>query len=762
MSLWQFWIDVGGTFTDCLARGPDGSVRAYKVLSSGVVKGRVEEVLSDGRLRCSGLDDYETGFFDDYEIRRLGPSGSVEQTGRVVGFEAVGSAEDGRLLEVTPSASQWRDLSALGSFELDGGEPAPLLAIRCSLGLRLREPIGEVDVRLGTTLGTNALLERTGATTALVTTEGFADVLRIGNQNRPRLFELDIRKSEPLHEVVVEIGGRLSADGEVVEPIDRDRLTLQIAKLVEDGVDAIAVCLLNSYRNDSHERVVAEVAAGLGCAQVSLSSEISPTQKIVARGHTTLVDAYLTPVIRRFVAALRDGMPEARLRLMTSAGGLVEADDCSGFDTVLSGPAGGVVALSEVAERAGIDLAIGFDMGGTSTDVSRFSGEFTYEYEAEKAGVKIVAPMLAIETVAAGGGSICDFDGQKLRVGPLSAGADPGPACYGRGGPLAVTDMNLYLGRLEGSQFPFTLARSEVSEALAVLRDRIADEQGRELGLEELAEGFLQIANANMAAAIQKISLALGYDLREYILVSFGGAGGQHACAVASELGMRSVLVHPFSGVLSAYGMGVADVKKFAVRTVLERYDAATLAKLEPLFVEVEANLRRQILVEGVSADRIQPPRRQVELRYHGQSSTLTVEGRSDPDPLDAFEEQHRKLYGHVFEGREVEIVAARVEMIGVMDKVEVTRRPEVSGRPPPDAMARTYFGSTWTDAGIYRRSRLSPGDELQGPAIVVEPTATTVVEPGWRCLMLSTGDLLLESAEVGSLSETDSSEADP
>ena len=755
---WQFWIDVGGTFTDCLSRAPDGTLRLWKVLSSGVVKGRVEAILPAGRLRVSGLRGYSSDFFCGYRLHVLGPSGERQWEAPVATFAATD------VLEVSSRGGKGgAAMPEVGAhFELDAGEPAPILVIRRSLGLGLTDPLGAVDVRLGTTRGTNALLERTGARTALVTTQGFADILRIGSQNRPRLFALDIRKPEPLHESVVEVDERIAADGAVVRPIDCRKVASQLAELLASGIESIAICLLNAYQNPAHELVVAEEAAAQHCSQISVSTQVSPTQKIVARGDTTLVDAYLTPVIRDYIATIRAAMPEGRLRLMTSAGGLVDAEAYSGRDTVLSGPAAGVVALAEVTRRAGLENAIGFDMGGTSTDVSRYSGEFSYEFETEKAGVRIVAPMLAIETVAAGGGSICDFDGQKLSVGPSSAGAEPGPACYGRGGPLALTDVNVYLGRILPSFFPFALDVGVVERRLEELSRRVARESGRELDAKDLAVGFIRIADANMAAAIQKISVAKGYDVREYTLVSFGGAGGQHACSIAADLGQRQILIHPYASVLCAFGMGVADVKRFGVRTVLQIYSPGTEDELGALFREVERELEGEILSEGISRERISVPKRVLELRYRGQSSTIGVPCGGDLQASDEFERLHRRLYGHVFPGREIEVVTLRVEVSGSMDKAELESRPEVENQLSPGAVARVCFSGEWRQAAIYERTLLRPGDGFSGPAIVVEDTATTVVEPGWRCRLLARGELLLERSSEFTAAEDATTEVTP
>jgi 5-oxoprolinase (ATP-hydrolysing) len=752
---WQFWIDVGGTFTDCIARTPDGRITSCKVLSSGVVKAGISQSLDGTRSLLPSLTQFPDRFFDGYSARLLDRDGLVVAQRQVRRF----TLADGRVEVDRP----WETPVGSGArLELSAGEPAPVLAVRRLRGLGLRDPIGAIDVRLGTTRGTNALLERRGARTAFITTEGFGDILRIANQDRPELFDLEIRKPAELYEIVVELPERIAADGEVLRSLDRAVIARELARLKQRGIDSLAVCLMNAYKSAVHEELVAEEAERLGFARLSVSSRLAPTIKIVSRGDTTVVDGYLTPVIWEYVQSIADRMPEAGIKLMTSAGGLVERDAFTGKETILSGPAGGVVGFSGVARSAGMEQAIGFDMGGTSTDVSRFDGEFAYEFETKKAGVRIVAPMLAIETVAAGGGSICRFDGQKLAVGPQSAGADPGPACYGRGGPLALTDLNLYLGRLRPEYFPFDLDRRAVESRMSELRRQVVVATGRDPSPIELAEGLIRIANTNMAAAIKKISIARGYDVREYGLVSFGGAAGQHACAIARELGISRVLVHPYSGVLSAWGMGLADVRKFAVRTLLAEYGENTGAELRPLFDELEADLRRQILAEGIPPDRILEPKCQLELRYRGQSSTITVAPADGRSFAHEFERLHRQLYGHVFAGRPLEIVAVRVELVGAMDKPPEIVARAVDHAPDPETHVDAVFAGSSQSCGVFRRESLRPGARISAPALIIEETSTTVLEPGWGCRVTSRSDLLLEDHVGPAKREEVSAEVDP
>ncbi|HLJ10603.1 MAG TPA: hydantoinase/oxoprolinase family protein, partial [Planctomycetaceae bacterium] len=466
MKPWEFWIDVGGTFTDCIARSADDRLVECKVLSSGVTKRRVGEILGPARFCDDAPGRDADGFWIGYELRFLDRQGAPFFASPVTDFDA-------RTGGFTTAALLPQNLEPGAFFELASGEESPILAIRAVLGLRLDQPIPEVSVRLGTTRGTNALLTRRGARTAFVTTRGFGDILLIANQDRPRLFDLAIKKPEPLFERVVEIDERLDAEGGVLKAPDERAVRSQLVELKNQGVESIAICLLHSFANPAHEQMIEQWARDAGFSEISVSSRLSPLIKIVSRGDTTVVDAYLNPILRQYVETLRRKLEGSRLRLMTSAGGLVDADRFVGKDSILSGPAGGVIGFSRVAQRAGFQKSIGFDMGGTSTDVSRFDGRYELEFETKKAGVRVVAPMLSIETVAAGGGSICAFDGVKLIVGPDSAGAVPGPACYGRGGPLTVTDVNLYLGRILPDRFPFPLDRAAVEAHLARLCETI-------------------------------------------------------------------------------------------------------------------------------------------------------------------------------------------------------------------------------------------------------------------------------------------------
>src|SRR5579871_670157 len=498
---WQFWVDRGGTFTDIVARPPDGSLVTCKLLSEAPERYR-DAVLAGIR----------------------------------------------RLLDLAPDAA------------------IPADAIEA--------------VKLGTTVATNALLERTGERTLLAITRGFGDALRIAYQDRPKLFELDIKLPEMLYERVVEIDERHAADGRVLTPLDLAGCRPALEAARRDGIAAIAIVLMHGYRYPAHETALAALAAELGFTQISVSHKVSPLMKLVGRGDTTVVDAYLSPILRRYVDGVARELGQARLLVMQSNGGLADAARIQGKDSILSGPAGGVVGAVETGRAAGFEKLIGFDMGGTSTDVSHYAGTYERAFETRVAGVRLRAPIMQINTVAAGGGSILTFDGRRFRAGPESAGANPGPASYGKGGPLTVTDANLMVGRLHADFFPRLFGPGgdqplDTGAVTAKFAD-LARAAGR--SAEEVADGFLRVANENMANAIKEISVQRGYDVTEYALCAFGGAGGQHACAVADHLGMRTIFIHPLAGVLSAFGIGLADCRVLREAAIERPLEAAVLA----------------------------------------------------------------------------------------------------------------------------------------------------------------------------------------
>jgi 5-oxoprolinase (ATP-hydrolysing) len=630
-SSWTFAIDRGGTFTDVVARAPDGRLRVEKLLSEN------------------------PGQYDDAALEAI---------------QRVLAEEDGEHV---------------------------------------------AEVRMGTTVATNALLERKGERIALAITRGFGDALRIGYQARPDIFARHIVLPSMLYERVVEIDERVGVDGEVLVPLDEARSRDALRSIREFGIDALAIVLMHGWKFSDHEARLAEIAQELGFTQISVSHEVAPLIKLIGRGDTTVVDAYLSPVLRRYVDRVAAGLPgKTDLHFMQSNGGLAEATAFRGKDAILSGPAGGVVGMVAASAPHGSERLIGFDMGGTSTDVSHYAGHFELADESVVAGVRIRAPMMQIHTVAAGGGSICRFDGMRFRVGPESAGASPGPACYRNGGPLTVTDCNLFLGRIDPAQFPAVFGPNgdePLDRDAAVKRlDEVADQLRDGRSLEEIARGFLEIAVDNMAAAIRKISIARGHDVTRYTLACFGGAGGQHACAVADALGMERILIHPLAGVLSAYGIGIADVK--AIREI------SWLKPLSEDFAgalgELESRAREALIEQGLHGERIELHRR-ARLRTAGSDTTLEI-AISAPDQMRSdFATLHKTRFGYWDEGADVIVDALVVEAVG-------------RSATPSD----TSFGES------------ADGEAFEGPALIFEPTSTIVVEPGWRAERTQDGTLVL------------------
>ncbi len=672
---WKFWIDRGGTFTDIVARRPDGATVTHKLLS---------------------------------ENPRQYPDAAIQGI---------------------------RDL--LG---LDNDEALPADRIE--------------SVKMGTTVATNALLERQGEPTVLVTTKGFADALRIGYQARPDLFALDIQMPEMLYGQVIEVDERMSAEGEVLTELDADRARHDLLSARAAGFDAVAIALLHGYRHTSHEALLAALAREIGFGQVSVSHEVSPLMKLVSRGDTTVVDAYLSPILRRYVQQVDEQIrPDGngpRLMFMQSNGGLTNAHSFQGKDALLSGPAGGVVGMVRTAEAAGFDRLIGFDMGGTSTDVSHYSGELERTHETEVAGVRVRAPMIHLHTVAAGGGSILHFDGSRMRVGPDSAGADPGPACYGNGGPLAITDCNVLLDKLRPEYFPQVFGEGGdqpldvdiVSEKFVHLAAEITDSTGTELSPEVVAEGFLSIAVENMANAIKKISVQRGYDITSYTLVCFGGAGGQHACMVADRLGITRIHIHPHAGVLSAVGIGLADVRHLVDSAVEATLSEGLLRSLAPTWAEMETSARSNLEEQGVAAERVTSVRR-LSIRYAGSDTALQVPAGDLGEVVGSFEEVHRSRFSFISPEKDLIVESIQIEVVGSEEALGTINGTDTT--PTPEPIRPVASTGDKDGRRFVNREALQPGEVIPGPAVLLESTGTTVVEPGWSAASSEGGDLLLE-----------------
>lgn len=682
MAGWQFWVDRGGTFTDIVARRPDGRLLTHKLLSD--------------------------------------------------------------------NPARYADAAVAG--------------VRALLG-DSREPVEAV--RMGTTVATNALLERKGERTLLVVTRGFRDALRIAYQNRPHIFARRIDLPELLHDQVVEVDERIAADGTVLRAPDLDALAEPLRRAYDAGIRAVAVVCLHSHRHPAHEQAVGRLAARIGFPQISLSSEVSPLMKLIPRGDTAVVDAYLSPVLRRYVRRIADELRDVRLMFMQSNGGLAEASQFRGKDAILSGPAGGIVGMARMSQLAGFDRVIGFDMGGTSTDVSHFAGAYERVFTTQIAGVRLRAPMLDIHTVAAGGGSVLHFDGSRYRVGPDSAGADPGPASYRGGGPLAVTDANLMLGRIQPAHFPQVfgpegdqpLDDALVRHRFTALAHEIRETTGDDRTPEQVAEGFLQIAVTNIANAVKRISVQKGHDVTRYALTTFGGAGGQHACMVAGSLGIRTVLVPPMAGVLSALGIGLADTTAMREQSVEAPLEASSLPAILKTADDLEAAARAELRAEDVPDDRVHVTRR-AQLRYDGTDTTLTVELTDPATMQDAFEERHRATYSFALD-RPVVVEALSVECTGITEPPDLSALAPYEGRICTPRTGRLHTGGNWRDVPLHRRQDLPPGHPVTGPAIITEAGATTVVDEGWRAVTTHDGHLLMERTAITQSSELDT-EADP
>ncbi len=691
---WQFWIDRGGTFTDVVARGSDGTTITRKLLSEN------PRHYADAALQ--GIRD------------------------------------------------------VLGVGPLD---PIPFDRIEA--------------VKMGTTVATNALLERSGEPTLLVMTAGFADALRIGHQARPDIFALDIERADQVYADVLEVAERIDAQGTVLTSLDEREAREGLRRAYGQGLRAVAIVLMHGYRHPVHERRVAELAAEVGFEQISVSHRVSPLMKLVARGDTTVVDAYLSPVLRRYVERVSGELGAAsghapRLLFMQSNGGLTDARAFQGKDALLSGPAGGVVGMIRAAEAAGEERVIGFDMGGTSTDVSHWAGTLERRTEAEVAGVRVRAPMMEIHTVAAGGGSLLHFDGSRLRVGPESAGADPGPASYRNGGPLAVTDANVLLGKLRPEFFPAVfgpggdapLSYDAARAQFAALAERVERDTGRPTTPESLAEGFLEIAVDNMANAIKKISVQRGHDVSRYTLVCFGGAGGQHACLVAERLGMRRVLVHPHAGVLSALGIGLADVRAVRERSVDGALDQERCRELADVCEALAGEGREQLAAQGVALARIETVHR-FGLRYVGSDTVLFVPAGDVGVVRAAFEDAHRARFGFVFEEEALVVDSVQVEAIGRAERLR-DRPREAEGVPPDLGLFDVHLAGRRRAVPFVRRASLAVGARVDGPAVLVELGATTVVEPGWSARIAPGAELLLERVGKRSTAGRIGTQVDP
>ncbi len=714
-----------------MAIDPGGKTHRLKILSTSVLRGKVLRQPNTKTLEVDISWPVNEDIFHGFLLRVVGTSKSAP-------IHHVDLANNRISLSKSLAAA------SVGSFiELTTEEEVPVLAARFLTRTPLGKKFPSLDVKLGSTRGTNAILEKKGAVTAFLVTKGFKDLLLIGNQQRQDLFAVNILKTPPLYQLVLEVDERTTAHGAIEKPLRSAHINSLVAELKRKKIESVAVALVNAYVNPNHEKQLGAALRAKGFNFVSVSHELSAQIKILNRAETTVANAYLDPIIHSYVSGIQRGLSGARLSVMTSGGTLVRADSFFPKDSLLSGPAGGVVGAAYQAMRSGIDRILAFDMGGTSTDVSMYNGRYDYRFESRVGTFSILSPSLAIDTIAAGGGSICDFDGHRLTVGPRSAGANPGPACYGAGGPLTITDVNLLLGRIDPNEFAIPIQRKESEKALTALTAKVKRASGKNQKSFEILESLLQIANEKMAEAIRKISVQQGHDPRDFALLSFGGAGGQHACALAEILGMKRVLVPYDAGLLSAFGIGHATIERIEEKLLLQRWNDVALS-LHQLLDDQYERAKQRLIHEGHASHAIRRKNNFIYLRFVGQDSSIEVEYRPGDDAVGAFRKRYQSIYGHWTE-REIEVESIRV--IAAVGHDNASRRKNTPRKYLPKPLKKGVVISSGRSipCTLFRWEDLLPGAVIVGPALVVSGNATTLVDPGWTWKLDVGGNAHLE-----------------
>ena len=744
----QISIDTGGTFTDCMATDNFGTEYRYKILSNSTIRGEVIEHISDTKFKVKQSWFLRKDILRDYDFSVLGQSFSA----KVIAFDVKKS-----ILEIDRNITQSLQ-NQLFSFELTTFEEAPVLATRLITETILSESFPSIKMRIGSTKGTNALLEMKGAKTAFFVTKGFKDLLVIGNQARPDIFALNIVRPEPLYELVVEVDEQIDFEGNVIKSatgfslssgigIQAEACDKLIQSLKNQGVESIAICLKNAYRNNIHERELKKILEK-DFKFVNISTELSQQIKFLNRAETTVVNAYLSPIISNYLQNIQDKLPNQSIQVMTSAGSLVRSENFYPKDSLFSGPAGGVVGAVNIAQQANYQKVIAFDMGGTSTDVARFDGEFEYQFSQKIGDAQIFSPSLAIETVAAGGGSICAFDGFKLTVGPESAGSMPGPACYGAGGPLTITDVNLLLGRIDTAQFGIPVFKEKAEECLAKML-QLTDSQ---INREEILEGFRAIANEKMAETVRKISISKGYSTEEYALVAFGGAGGLHACGMADLLNIKTILLPKDAGILSAYGISKAQMERFAEVSILQIFTEDYVENIKIAFQKLKENVIHKLQSDGILRENIMFKNHFIYLRFKGQDSSIELEWFGYEMVINNFKEKYITIFGHWVENRAIEVESLRV--IGMPLSVSPQTIPStlsvplsVSPQTTPTAshFTKAYIENQWIDVPVYKREDLKSGDKISGFALLLDRFSTAVIEKDWEFILDGNGTGIIQ-----------------
>ncbi len=731
----QISIDTGGTFTDCIATDNFGTEYRTKILSNSTIRGEVIEHIAGNKFKVKQSWQLKRDILTDYLFLILGQTFRA----RVKAFDVENS-----ILEIDQYLPQTLH-NQLFSFALTANEEAPILGARLITETSLHEQFPEIQMRIGSTKGTNALLELKGAKTVFVVTKGFKDLLVIGNQARPDIFALNIIRPEPLHDIVLEIDEQIDFEGKVIEEINVKYVDKTIQLLKNQGVESVAICLKNAYRNNIHEKKLQELFLQ-HFKFINISTELSGQIKFVNRAETTVVNAYLSPIISNYLQKITDKLPNQDLKVMTSAGSLVRSDAFYPKDSLFSGPAGGVVGASVIAKQAGYQNFIAFDMGGTSTDVARYDGQFEYQFSQKIGNAHIFSPSLAIETVAAGGGSICSYDGYKLSVGPESAGSSPGPACYGAGGPLTITDVNLLLGRLDATQFSIPIFPEKAEERLLDIL-QIADNQ---MSRDEILEGFRAIANEKMADTVRKISISKGHDTTDYALVAFGGAGGLHACGIADLLNIKTILLPKDAGILSAFGISKAKIERFAEASLIQIFDEIFCKNLFQTFEKLENEVVLKLENDGVLSDNIQFKNHFLYLRFKGQDSSLEIEWSDYEEVINKFKEKYVSIYGHWVENRAIEIESIRVIACEKVESDNAGRQFHCGSDPvsvetekyfpKPSHFIKSFVKNGYKSIPVFIRENLKSGAKIKGFALLLDRFSATVIEEGWEFILDENG----------------------
>jgi 5-oxoprolinase (ATP-hydrolysing) len=737
LKYFKIFVDTGGTFTDCIGIDEAGNEYRQKVLSSSSLRGTIKKVISNSEFEISNSWQVTRDILKGFSFRILGTGYSDL---KILNFNI-----DSNIIQLNKPVTDIEILEGK-NFEITSNEEAPVLGVRLITQTALDEDFPDLSLKLGSTKGTNALLESKGAKTLFIVTKGFADLLKIGNQARPDIFALNVQKPRQITHKIIEVEERIDAKGNILKPFNIEEFKNQLEQTDTNEIESVAITLMNSYINPDHEKQVAEVLNQLGFSFVSTSTELSPLIKILNRAETTVVNSYLSPIIYNYVNRIQEKIGGHSFQIMTSAGGLVSAKKFHPKDSLLSGPAGGVVGAKKIGEQSGFKKLITFDMGGTSTDVSRIDGDFDYLFELEIGNARINSPALAIETVAAGGGSICGFDGYKLFVGPESAGALPGPACYGAGGPLTITDVNLLLNRLDTSQFGIPVFKTDAEKRLIELILEIEHKTAEKRNPEEILNGLIDIANEIMAGAIRKISISKGYNPKEFALVAFGGAGGLHACDIAEILKIDTVILPADAGLLSAFGIGNAAVERFAEKQVLQNLNKIQ-NKIPLWFSDIEKEAAEKMVNEGFKNNEIKIRQRMVFLRFKGQDSSLEIPFSNIEELISDFNIQYKKIYGHIVSNREIEVEAIRVIASVEPENKNYSTQPVAEYFPSPDSVMENK-------TPVFIRGDLKEGSVFKGPALFPDNFSTTFLKAGWKLKLEKTGTAILkndphDSAEI-------------